>query len=341
MRRILFTLKQLVAPCAYVLVLVALAASVLLAVPRDRDEAEQTSKPSLIVTQPTIQALKDCTPSSPTGLFVDGVARPARVVELASPINGPMRSVHPALELGGVIPAGEPIWRIEDREYAARLEGARQQLAEAVALGLVERGRARAASREWTALGLDGDQVDEQDRQLALRVPQGAEAEARIARLRSAVTLAQVDLDRCTHRLAFDLEVLSESIEPGAWVEQGQLLVTGMRAGEWHILARLTPAQAESVRLMPVDSTSTRVTIIGSLGESLSAEFVRWLPGELSQPQMRGVLLRVKDVPGGVLWDGAQVHVDFHARDTDVTERDAGESGFDQVNPDEATPRAN
>lgn len=294
---------------AYVGALSSLGLAVVSVSTGEEDAEEGVSAVALVPAESrTIEPAQEA-PSR--GVVVDGVARPARLVELASPIEGLVAEVHPALELGGTIPSGDSIWQIEEREYAARLQAARQELAEALADARIEDGRARAAAREWEALRLSAEEISEEDRELALRVPQALSIEARIERLRSEVALAEIDRDRCTKRFDFDLEVISESVEPGAWIEQGQLLATGMRAGEWHIIARLTPAQAERIRALPTEQVKVRVGILGSAGEPVDVVPVRWLPGVVAGSQMRGMLLHATDVPGGALWEGAQVQVEF------------------------------
>lgn len=325
-------MRKLGMPLVYVLAIAALVFAFYNAA-GDPDNESELDPQSLLVVAELLpeQAVPNEAAHADSIVRADGVARPARIIHLASPVAGLIQEVHPALELGGVVPSGEIAWQLQQEEYAARLEGARQELAQATAEALIEQGRARAASREWDALGLSEDLVSQEDQQLALRVPQAKSTDANVARLRSVVTLAEVDLDRCTTRLDFDLEVLSESIEAGAWVEQGQQLATGMRAGEWHIVALLTPRQADELQAADINGIRAAVTILGAERSPVRAAPVRWLPSDVANRQMRGLLLEATDVPGGALWDGARVHVELRTAGAARAQNDPLDPGHHEV----------
>lgn len=264
-------------------------------------------------------------------ISAEGVAQPARAIRLASPISGRLHSVHHAMEPGGIIPAGESLWTLETREFEARLRGAQSSLADTVAQYQIEQGRARAARREWDALGMSESTTDHRDRSIALREFQAAEIAARMGVAKAEVDLAEIELARCTASLDVDFAVLEESIEPGSWIASEQHLVTGMEAGRWHIVVLLTPAQADAVRDMEFESVPSDVRVLGSLGEPLPAEIVRWLPGDTGRPQMQGLLLRVRTDRPGILWAGARVQVTLRPHETHRRDTPASSVGLGEV----------
>lgn len=299
----------------YSVTLTAVAGATVLAMPSD-SESEPADIRLASVIRGAPEPLASTRGPSP-GFAVDGTVYPRHTIELTSPITGRISGLNESAEIGGTIPRGEAIWVVEDSDYRARLDGIKHDIQSAHAQTEIERGKARAAKREWAALGMDEQEVIDADRRLSFREPQLAQAEAQVARLMSDKELAQADLKRCSKVLEYDLKLLSESIEEGEWVEAGQVLATGMRPGEWQVIARLTPAQVDRIQDAGFNGVQISVVVLGSSHEPLRAEVVRWLPGEIDQPQMRGLLLRVSEPTTDYLWSGATVVVNIQLRATE------------------------
>lgn len=280
-------------------------------------EEDEAVEVSLELSEPeqTAPELPAMNPEPVPFIRANGLASPAREIQLASPVSGRLHAAHPLMEPGGLIPAGETLWHIDATESEARVRSAQSRLEDIIAQSEIESGRARAAQREWDALGLSQDTVDDRDRAIALREPQAAEIQARIDLARSEVDLAQIELERCAIALDVDLTIIEETIEPGSWIEAGQPLVTGMEANAWHVTAWLTPGQADVVQNLGLDSIQADVRVLGSLRESLPSQVVRWLPSDTGRPQLQGLLLSARTPRPGVLWAGA--HVDVTIRPSD------------------------
>jgi len=58
-----------------------------------------------------------------------GQARALRVVQIAPEVSGRVVEIHPELTVGGIIPAGEVLFRIDPRPYASKLQEAQAQVA--------------------------------------------------------------------------------------------------------------------------------------------------------------------------------------------------------------------
>jgi len=165
-----------------------------------------------------------------------GSVRPAKEVSIAPEVSGRVIELHPALEPGGVIDAGEALLTIDPREYSLAVRQAEGALAEAEAALEVERGRQRVAEREWALFGKDLPDA-ELGRELALREPQLRQAEARIESERSALDRAKLDLERTTIAAPFDALVLEESVDLGQLVNAGGDVATLAGTGAFWVLA--------------------------------------------------------------------------------------------------------
>ncbi len=179
-----------------------------------------------------------------------GTVMPARQVELKPQVSGPLVWLAPRLIPGAYFRQGEPLLRIEPRDYElattqreqdigvaeAAVVEARRRLVLAERDLTMEMGSQSVAQREYDLLG---DQTSDQNRELILREPQlraaKAEVEAAQAGVKSAqaslqasharLEQARLDLKR-THILApFNAAVMEKLVELGDTVTNGTPLV--------------------------------------------------------------------------------------------------------------------
>jgi RND family efflux transporter MFP subunit len=104
--------------------------------------------------------------------------------------------------------------RIDSRDYQAQYEAMKNQVVQATLQLKQEKARQSVARQEWDLLGTNIPE-DKANRELALRIPQIESAEAALAAAKSALSRAELDLDRCTVRAPFNALVLRENIDPG------------------------------------------------------------------------------------------------------------------------------
>ena len=146
-----------------------------------------------------------------------GTVIAARQVQLQPQVVGRVVWKHPELELGGFVNEGEPLVRIESRDYEIIVEEAKTVVAQAQAQLAIEEGQQLIARREW-ALFADQAQRGEEDPGLALRGPQLQMAESTLEAARARQRRAELDLSRTTLRAPFS------GIIQGANLEVGQLV---------------------------------------------------------------------------------------------------------------------
>ena len=149
-----------------------------------------------------------------------GVVRPANEASLQAQISGRVESVHPALRIGGIIPAGEAAVQIEKADFEAAVSAAEAAVARARAALALEEGRRKVAEREAEIIGEAAPDL-EIDTTLALREPQLADAKAVLREAQSNLTTAQLNLQRTEIRFPFDALVLNEDADIGDFATVG------------------------------------------------------------------------------------------------------------------------
>ncbi len=153
-----------------------------------------------------------------------GVVTPARRVALQPQVGGRVVELNDSLVPGGLVQAGELLFRIEPDDYELAVESARTRLADALARLALEQGRQRVAEREWQLFADERDEAA--DPSLALREPQLAVAEAAVAAARAQLRQAVLNLQRTRVTAPFDALVLEETVDLGQTLSPQSQAVT-------------------------------------------------------------------------------------------------------------------
>ncbi|MEN8245619.1 MAG: efflux RND transporter periplasmic adaptor subunit [Thermodesulfobacteriota bacterium] len=184
------------------------------------------------------------------------------VVNIAPEVSGRVVHVHPELEVGGIIPKGKILFKIDDRNYRATYADARATVVQFKASVerlekqyqidkqrqlTIERNRelSRAEyervkklftkNKVGTQSGVDqaeqayngaADAADQMARQIALYPIQIKETESGLASARARLTLAEINLKRCKVAAPFDGRVKSAGMEMDQFVSPGQVVLT-------------------------------------------------------------------------------------------------------------------
>ncbi len=150
----------------------------------------------------------------------------AREITLQARVSGQVVYLHPDFIPGGIIGKGEILLKLDDTDYQLNLRQQEDALALAEADLRIEEGSQTVARQEWELITSLTDDVDMSSRDLALRKPQLAKAEAVIKSARTAIERARVDLDRTVIRAPFNLIVRAENIDLGSEVSTTTNLAT-------------------------------------------------------------------------------------------------------------------
>jgi RND family efflux transporter MFP subunit len=160
-------------------------------------------------------------------LPVQGTVTAAESVQLIAEISGRVVWRSPNLVPGGVFKKGEPLLRVDAREYELAVEQQKAAVDRARLEIEVERSRQAVAEREWSLLektrGLGGasEPVD-RETALALRGPQLRTARVALESASSGLDRARLSLERTTLRAPFTGLVQTAQVDVGQVVAPGQ-----------------------------------------------------------------------------------------------------------------------
>ena len=186
----------------------------------DRPSTEITEPVYIPVTVDVVAAEKE---TIRIPVQAQGTVSPLQQSVLAAEVQGRIVAVADNFHAGGFLRQGDILLRIDPRDYEARLVRAEAALRSAESELLQERGRADVARREWERLPA-GSQRSDDARDLYLRKPQLAQAEAQLLAAAADVNTARDDLERTTVRAPYDALVRAKHSELGHYVAPGSPL---------------------------------------------------------------------------------------------------------------------
>ncbi|MEM1106037.1 MAG: efflux RND transporter periplasmic adaptor subunit [Pseudomonadota bacterium] len=175
-------------------------------------------------------------------------------LDVVGEVSGKIAYIHPELEIGGRIPEGEILFRIDQGDYRADLSRAEAQLATARAT-LVQASANRDRQVDLADIGA----VPAAQKEAALA--SFATAEASVAEAEAQVTLAARNLAKTTVRAPFDALVGAESVSLDTFVSPGAPLARLIDAGAGQIRAGLSPADVRAVRRATAEAEGSPIVV--------------------------------------------------------------------------------
>jgi len=245
---------------------------------------------------PLVQVLDGLPADHALQIDAHGSVRAADTLVIRPQVGGQLLELHPAFEPGGVIPAGEQLFAIDQTDYLLQVETAEATIAKARADLDIEQGRRRVAAEELRLL--EGSlTIDDSSRALALRKPQLKQARAELMRAQNLLEQAQTELSRTRYRLPHDVVVLQRDKVPGEILAARDSIGRVARADRFWVELQVPPEYLP--RLIPRDegTPGAQVNIIHQ-GHVYPAEITR-IRAELSEnSRLAGVLAEVSDPLG-------------------------------------------
>ncbi|MEZ4461800.1 MAG: efflux RND transporter periplasmic adaptor subunit [bacterium] len=157
-------------------------------------------------------------------ITAQGTVMPADKVVLQPQVSGAVVWVSEKLVAGGLVEQGEPLIRIDRRDYEIALQQRKATVAQAEAQLRIEEGQQRVAQREWELFKQRTDEAT--DASLALRAPQQRIAEVNVESAKAGSDKAKLDLDRTVIRAPFNAYIQSENVAMGQTVSPQNPLAT-------------------------------------------------------------------------------------------------------------------
>jgi RND family efflux transporter MFP subunit len=232
-------------------------------------------------------------------LYAKGTVVPAREVVLQAELGGRVIWQSPELVAGGRFKEGEPILRIDPRDYQLRVETHRSQVNRARLDLSIEARRGEVAKREWDAFG-EIDVSDEQ-RALAQREPQLEAMRLALKAAQSALKKAQLDLTRTTLRAPFNAMVVSESVDSGQLISPQSLVARLVGTDEYHVQMSVPVVSLRTVHAHTPEAPGSEAKIIQQVGSETierRGEVIRQLPDLDPGGAMARLLINIENPLG-------------------------------------------
>ncbi len=191
------------------LIILVVAAGILVGMIATRPEAKRRERG----VKPLLVKVQSVAPSAQDPIIEGhGTVVAARQVTLQPEVAGRVVWVSPDLVPGGRFKKGQPMLRIDRRNYET-VVAQRQATVKKAEMGLqMEQGKKRVAEREWK---LVRSKRTKAGKSLALREPQIAEAEANHDAAEQGLARAKLDVERTTIRAPFNSVILERTADIG------------------------------------------------------------------------------------------------------------------------------
>jgi len=151
-----------------------------------------------------------------------GVLSPRQALELTTQVPGEITWVSENLEAGRQVAEGDPLLRIDERDYAIAVASAEARYAQAQATIDIEEGRSEIARLEWSAWQATHDEETPAN-PLVLREPQRAEAVARRKAIGAELDRAKLALQRTAIRAPWPASVVDADAIVGQVLSVGEV----------------------------------------------------------------------------------------------------------------------
>lgn len=202
---------KLVLPLGVLLLGISLAWYFMVNKPQLTIQTQKIDVPKVTVIQVAPQSIK-------LNVSSQGVVTSRNEIDLIPEVSGKIIKLHPDFVTGGFFEQGDLLVAIDARDYDVGIVVAQAQIAEAKRFLMMEQAQADQAKTEWQALG-EGTPTE-----LARRVPQLAEAQAKLKAAEASLLLARIKRSRCELRAPFAGRLQRKMIGLGEYIKPGDKL---------------------------------------------------------------------------------------------------------------------
>ena len=254
-------------------------------------------------TLPTVEVVEVVGGTQSVQLQLNGQVQPSRQIVVMAEVGGRVVWQNGEVVPGGLVKSGDPLVRIDPRDYALAVKQQNAQLSSQQLSLKVEKGRVKVAEREWElfkkereALGLPIPEED--DESLALRQPYMDSAEVGVASAKSGLSRAQLQLSKTIVTAPFNAFVRTEAVEKGQLVSPGMQLATLVGTDAFWVQVSVPMDKLAYVRLPDGDTAGSKVKVFLQTGNGRierEGHVIRLL-GDLDPVgRLARVLVEVKD----------------------------------------------
>ncbi|WP_273149489.1 efflux RND transporter periplasmic adaptor subunit [Methylophaga thiooxydans] len=169
------------------------------------------------VANPEVSVIIAETGSYTAEIEAFGAAQAHFDITLTAQVAGQVEQINTQFENGQRLNQGDWLAQLENSDYQAAVNSAKQALAEAKVTLLEEERQGLQALTEWQSSGLEG----QPDSDLVLRKPQLEAAKQSVEQAQANLKSAEQDLAQSLLKVPFDALVVNRKIAPGSYVQTG------------------------------------------------------------------------------------------------------------------------
>lgn len=224
-----------------------------------------------------------------------GRAVAAREIVIQPEVSGRVVWHAPQLAPGGRFKKGEPMFKLDARDYRIAADARRADVSRAELELRIEKGMQAVAQKEWESFGASSPTARE-NRDLALREPQLRAAQVALDAAKSGLDKALLDLERTTVKAPFDGVVVLENIGVGMVVGPASQLGTFVATDEFWVTVSIPSSAVARLRFPTESSPGSAVTVryrAGDVEGTIQGELLRLLPDVDPQGSMARIITRI------------------------------------------------
>lgn len=229
--------------------------------------------------------------SAPIALQATGNIQAARRIELKPEVGGRIYKTAEAFKPGGLFQAGDPMLWIDPVDFENALAQARSTLSQAEYAYEQELGRQAVALHEWDMIE-ENTTISELEKNLILRKPQLAQAEAQLEAARKAVDTAELNIERARVTVPFNAQILSRSVELGSQVSSQTTLAELVGTDEYWLTATLP---VDYLQWLNIPGNPAEIRIRDQSEEFVQGEVFSVLPALEENGRLARIVLRIPD----------------------------------------------
>jgi len=232
-------------------------------------------------------------------LLAKGTVVPAMEVMLQTEVGGRVTWQSGELVPGGRFKKGQPIVKVDSRDYELAVESFRSEVRRARLEYTLEKRRGEVAKREWDSFG-KMDASDEQ-RALAQREPQLEATKLALKAAESTLKRAELDLQRTTLRAPFNAMVVTENVDLGQLISPQTMVARLVGTDEYRVQVSVPVASLRTIHARTEDEPGSPATIIQRVGQGnieRQGEVIRQLPDLDPGGAMARILVRIENPLG-------------------------------------------
>lgn len=234
---------------------------------RTQAEPKEASAPLTFVEIADVERV-DHTPT----ITAMGVVAAEKQVAVSFEVAGRVTEQNAALVPGGKVAAGDPLLRIDARDYALAVDSSKADLAQARLLVREESTLRKVAEHEWRERPQG---FSDETLAFALREPHIDAAKARVKSAQNQIKKAKRDLGRTILRAPFDAMVLAESVDVGQAVAPGVALATLAGIDRFWVQVSLPVRQLTQLQIPEVNTDAPKGSVAKVHNEASGTDATR------------------------------------------------------------------